>query len=254
MHTYLSLCTEFYDLDKPDSPEDQIRFYESFAKEAEGPILEPMCGSGRLLVPLAQMGYEIDGADASPTMLAACRAKVEALGLSSRLYEGFLDELRAPSRYALAFIGSCSFSLITDLEQAQASLVAVANALLPNGKLVLEFERKREATIGQSPSGYKLVRRPDGATIALSWVKNLSDDEVARSLDRYELVVDGVPVRTELEEGGYRIYDPAAMEAMLTRAGFGRFRYWKARERILATPEDDTLAVECVRLPAASPR
>ena len=52
LDTYLNLCTEAYDLSKPNPPEDAYAFYRDYAISANGPILEPMCGTGRFLLPL----------------------------------------------------------------------------------------------------------------------------------------------------------------------------------------------------------
>ncbi|HWI61375.1 MAG TPA: class I SAM-dependent methyltransferase [Symbiobacteriaceae bacterium] len=38
------------------------------------------CGTGRLLIPLLAAGFDVDGADISPDMLALCRAKAEHIG------------------------------------------------------------------------------------------------------------------------------------------------------------------------------
>jgi len=43
--TYLGLCTEVYELSKPDAPSAAFAFYREYAKAANGPILEPMCGT-----------------------------------------------------------------------------------------------------------------------------------------------------------------------------------------------------------------
>ena len=60
MDCYKSLCTQFYDIDKPTAPQKELDFYLRYARRARGPILEPMCGSGRFLVPIAQSGFDID--------------------------------------------------------------------------------------------------------------------------------------------------------------------------------------------------
>ena len=41
-----------------------------------------MCGSGRFLIPLLKRGFDIDGVDASPHMLQACRDHCQRLGLT----------------------------------------------------------------------------------------------------------------------------------------------------------------------------
>lgn len=64
LDTYLSLCTEVYDLSKPNPPEDAYAFYRVYAMKANGPILEPMCGTGRFLLPLLEEGFNVHGFDA----------------------------------------------------------------------------------------------------------------------------------------------------------------------------------------------
>lgn len=47
---YGSLCTEMYEILHERAPLDELRFYLSYA-EKDMKILEPLCGSGRFLVP-----------------------------------------------------------------------------------------------------------------------------------------------------------------------------------------------------------
>ncbi|CZL29099.1 putative acetyltransferase YhhY [Legionella pneumophila] len=78
LDTYQSLCTEVYDLSKPNAPHDAYPFYRSYAVEAKGPILEPMCGTGRFLLPLAEEGFDVHGFDASQPMLERLHAKARS--------------------------------------------------------------------------------------------------------------------------------------------------------------------------------
>ena len=84
---YRALCTEYYELDKPSAPKDALECYLHYAKEANGPILEPMCGTGRFLIPLLEHGYAVTGFDYSPYMLDVCRRKCEERGLITNLQE-----------------------------------------------------------------------------------------------------------------------------------------------------------------------
>lgn len=56
LDTYLDLCTQVYELSKPIPPEDAYAFYRSYVADYKGPILEPMCGTGRFLLPLIEEG------------------------------------------------------------------------------------------------------------------------------------------------------------------------------------------------------
>src|SRR5688572_24771645 len=104
LDSYKSLCTEFYDLDKLHAPPDALEFYWRLFAESGGPALEVMCGSGRFLLPFAARGADIDGIDASPDMLAACRAKLAERGLHAGIYEQFVDELALPRTYRFVFV------------------------------------------------------------------------------------------------------------------------------------------------------
>jgi SAM-dependent methyltransferase len=99
MNSYKTLCTEFYDIDKPNAPEEALNFYLHYAEKANGPILELMSGSGRLLIPLLERQYDVDGQDASPYMLRACQERCRNKGLTPVLYEQFLDRLDLPRQY-----------------------------------------------------------------------------------------------------------------------------------------------------------
>ena len=65
---YRKICAEFYDSDKQLASEDELALYKKYFSKNEL-LLEPMCGSGRLLIPLLQLGYNIEGFDSSSEML-----------------------------------------------------------------------------------------------------------------------------------------------------------------------------------------
>ena len=56
-----------------------LSFYMHHAQQSNGPILEPMCGSGRFLIPMLQAGLDAEGFDASPSMLDAFKQKYSSL-------------------------------------------------------------------------------------------------------------------------------------------------------------------------------
>jgi len=120
MSAYGSLCTEFYDLDKPSAPADALAFYVARARKAGGRVLEPMCGSGRFLLPMSLAGLPVDGVDSSAAMIAACRAHARSLGSDVSVFLQELASLELPHRYSLAFIPSGSIGLVTDDEEHRA--------------------------------------------------------------------------------------------------------------------------------------
>jgi 2-polyprenyl-3-methyl-5-hydroxy-6-metoxy-1,4-benzoquinol methylase len=113
---YRGLCTEFYELDKPSAPVDALGCYMYYAKEAQGKILEPMCGTGRFLIPLLEQGYSVTGFDYSPHMLNVCRQKCKDRGLTPTLLEATFETFSLVETYDLIFIPSGSFGHLITLE------------------------------------------------------------------------------------------------------------------------------------------
>ena len=246
MKPYNQLCTEFYDLDKPNEPADAFQFYLEYAQAAQGPILEPMCGSGRFLLPLLARGFDIDGVDASPCMLEACRKRAAQQRLTPKLLEQNLEALELSRRYALAFIPAGSFGLVTQAALAHEALRRLHAALLPGGKLVLEIDLPPFETSRSWPWDGRWLKRPDGALIVLSSLGQYAASErISYSLHRYELVIDGHLVQTEMEEFVLRAYEQQEFKALLESAGFVDVKALKTFEQRAPDAEDEGLVFEC---------
>lgn len=71
MQEYASIA-ELYAVDFAGIRED-VDFYRSLARRTKGPILEFMCGTGRVAIPLAMSGYTVTGVDSSLEMLAVAQ-------------------------------------------------------------------------------------------------------------------------------------------------------------------------------------
>ena len=56
INRYGNLCVEMYEILHREAPSDELNFYLSYA-QAGKKILEPLCGSGRFLVPFAQKAW-----------------------------------------------------------------------------------------------------------------------------------------------------------------------------------------------------
>lgn len=253
MNCYLKLCTEFYDIDKPQAPNDALTFYLDYARRANGLIVEPMCGSGRFLIPLLARGYDVVGTDASPQMLAACRARLSEQDLMPRadIRQQYLHELDIFPRQdaALVLIPSGSFQLVTDMQQACESLRRICAILKPGGKFVFENGISKPAESSSWPWGGRWITRPsDGAKILLSWLGHYdAATSVNYNLHRYELFNDGKLLATEIEEFDLRQYSADELRTLLAQAGFEQIRMFKTYDPgcPVVGPTNEDVVVEC---------
>ena len=74
-------AADYYDLN-PDTPKD-IPFYRSLISSRDACVLELGCGTGRVLLPLAEVCGSIYGIDMSEAMIAVCREKLKAAGIAA---------------------------------------------------------------------------------------------------------------------------------------------------------------------------
>ena len=246
MNSYKTLCTEFYDIDKPNTQEEALNFYLNYAEKANGPIIELMSGSGRFLIPLLERQYDIDGLDASPYMLHACQESCRNKGLTPVLYEQFLDRLELPRQYSLVMIPAGSFCLITDDLQIKESLRRIYALMLPGAKFVLEIELLTSKPTDLGLWGGRWVERSDGAKILISWLSHYDEAErISRNIHRYELIKDGQLLKTEYEDFDLRFYDPEEFRSLLEGAGFKEIKIFKAHQFRAPDETDESIIFEC---------
>lgn len=246
LDTYLNLCTQVYDLSKPMAPADAYGVYRDYAERAKGPILEPMCGTGRFLLPLLEEGFDVHGFDASSHMLTVLQEKAEEKTLKPKVWQGFLENLNESTKYELIFIPSSSFGLITDLDTAQFCLKKIYDQLVEGGTFVFEAE-----TLKSIPSQLGVWRasvwhRKDGKFIIANFLELPLEDKVKPMICKYELVDDNQIVKTEIEDFKVRLYEPNDLIQMLKEIGFQTIRMIKAFDKTKPpNAEDVEIIYEC---------
>lgn len=218
VNSYGVLCAEFYDLDKPQAPELALTWYRKQLRAANGRVLEPMCGSGRFLVPLAGAGITVDGVDPSEPMLNACRRKLDAAGLHAGLWPQTLESLDLGNVYAAAFIPSSSFCLL-DPAAARQGLLRLRAHLAPGAAVFIEFEiPHREDHI---PGGNPRTVTDGSRQIRMASRAEYDARTQAETFhNHYELKISGRVVQIEDEVLRLQCYAPAEMRLLLAGTGF----------------------------------
>ncbi len=248
MDTYGKLCTEFYDLSKPEAPADALEFYLRHLDNTNGPVLEPMCGSGRFLIPFLERGIDIEGVDASPHMLQACHARCEKKGLHPKLYQQFLQDLELPRQYGYIFIPAGSFGLLINPEDATEGLRRLYQHLLPDGKLILEIE----TTFAQPEAPGKWhewrITRPDSAEIVFSALPAYDEkSQLQHDIHRYQLFKNGKLIESEVEYFLLRLYEPARFQGLLEDTGFTAVRVTGAYTDVTIEGNESVVVFQCRR-------
>ncbi len=238
---YKKLCTEFYDLEPHRDEKKSLAFYMQRAHEARGPILEPMCGTGRFLIPMLEAGLDCEGFDASAHMLDAFREKyIKISPLAPPIRELWAQDFTSGKRYTLIFVPYGSWGLITNLEDAKKCLTIMYHHLAPGGKFIIEIE-----TVASVPDPCGVWRRgvhtrPDGSKIAVNALATFNPaTQIYSSLCKYELLINGVITEIESEDFKMYLYRFDEIDELLKAHEFSDIK--KYQDYSLA-PAHDTLA------------
>lgn len=250
-YEYGGLLAESWDLlrgdtsDWPDAP-----FYRRVMREYGQPGLDVGCSTGRLVLDYLAGGFDVDGVDVSPDMLAICRRKAQALGLRPNLYEQAMEALALPRSYGTIFVSSSSFQLVTDPAEAWEALRRFHKHLLPGGVLVMSFmvldpddgalDQQEWSLIGEET-------RPEDGLLVRRWWRGAYDAEtqLQHTDERFELL-DGEALVTEAYQRrspALRGYTLAQALEIVADAGFEKLYAVSNFTNEPAGPEDDTFCV-----------
>jgi ubiquinone/menaquinone biosynthesis C-methylase UbiE len=97
-------------------------------------ILDAGCGDGALATALARRGAAMTGVDADPRMLAAGRARAEAMGLAVAFVEGDIRALPFPDA---SFDAVVAVTVLCFVPHAQHAVREMARVLRPGGRMVI---------------------------------------------------------------------------------------------------------------------
>ena len=177
-------------------------------------VLEPACGSGRLVVEMARRGWEVAGFDLSGPMLDYAQKRLARRGLEARLELGRLEEMAWPRRYDLAHCLVSTFKYVLDEAGARAHLQGVADALLPGGVYVLGFHLSEYANASKVRERWVVKK---GATEVVCNIQSWPPDRRARLervRSRLRVQERGRELRSETE-WQFRTYDARQVRRLL---------------------------------------
>jgi SAM-dependent methyltransferase len=116
-HNNLEEFADPVNYDRADPSDTGVAFYSALAQEAGGSILELACGTGRVTIPIAKLGFPVTGLDIVPGMLAQARRKSSDLPV--RWVEGDARTFDLGERFRLIFLTGNAFqAFLTNAEQA----------------------------------------------------------------------------------------------------------------------------------------
>ncbi len=244
---YGSIAAEIYDIDKPVGALPDTAFYLDRLSGIGGEILEPACGSGRALVPLARAGHRVAGFDPSADMLDRCRARCEAEGLDADLSRQRYEDFAYDRQFSAIVLPVGSFTLIADVAVALAALKRFRAHLRPGGLLMVDIPSL--AALKTPVEDRRSWTSPDGDLLTLEGVGTGTDwlRQTFATRYRYERWRDHRLVESQIDPMVQRAWGMIELELALGAAGFPEVRVIGGYDRSRpARPSDRVLTFEAI--------
>ncbi len=239
---------DVYDLVLKDIPYG-LDFYVALARNANGPVLDIACGTGRILLPCLQAGVDIEGLDLFEPMLRTLRSKASNLGLAPRLHRADMSDFSLPRRYALIMIPFNAIIHNMTQDSQIRCLQLCREHLLPEGKLVFDTFFPSLEIIG-SPQNTRVLEgemRHPQTGLPIRLYDTRSFDRVAQeqhSFNEIELLAaDGSVQEVHRSEIRSRYIYKHEMSLLLRAAGFARWEIDGDFEHRPLTRESDAMIV-----------
>jgi SAM-dependent methyltransferase len=157
-HDNLEDFADAVDYDIRDSSDTGVAFYSALARETGGPVLEICCGTGRVSIPIARLGFAVTGVDIVPGMIAQAAGK--SAGLPVRWVQGDARTFDLAGRYRLVFLTGNAFQAFLTRADQELLLDRVRAHLDADGLFAFETRNPRWAS--SEPAGTAVRTRPPG--------------------------------------------------------------------------------------------
>jgi SAM-dependent methyltransferase len=173
MSTSLYSDPALYDIISP--PEPFASFYAEHAARQSGAVLEIACGTGSLLVPIAQHGLRTVGLDISPGMLAAARVRAEENRTSIEWVHSDMRQFDLQEQFRLVFLARNSLLQLHTRADLLDCFSSIRKHLMPDGRFIFDIFNPDVKLLAR-PVGERFfvrtVRHPHKGEITLEQVNN----------------------------------------------------------------------------------
>ena len=191
-------------------------FGPSLGRARSGRVLEPACGSGRLVVEMARRNWRVEGSDLSSSMLDYARERLRKAKLErrARLSVADMAALTVAQPVHLAHCGVSTFKYLRSETEARAHLECVARALVPGGIYALGFHLTDYEDAGKSRERWVVEK---GAVSVICNIQGWPADRRQRTeqvRSRLTVTEAGVERRSETV-WTFRTYDARQVRGLL---------------------------------------
>ncbi len=214
----------YYDMVYADYTRKETRFIEGIVKrygpKVAGPlrVLEPACGSGRLLESLARRGHAVAGFDLNRHQVVFAKNRLKAAGLKGRVWRDGLEAFQLPSipPFDVAHCLVSTFKYVLTERGAVASLRRMAQALRPGGLCLIGIHLTDYAA--NPPDHERWVgRRPGIRVVSDTWSAPANRQKRTEAMRTRMRITRAGKTWEEETHWLFRTYSPAEVRSLLAK-------------------------------------
>ena len=192
------------------------------------PVLEPACGSGRMLAAFARRGIRAVGLDLSPQMLAIAEEQLQPFGGLVRAVRADMARFNLGAEFGGAVCPIDSLALLTDESDAVAHLACVAAHLRPGSRYLVQLELRTLDDPWRGVEGSDWEAERNGVRVHVGWeVESIDLDaglETHRS--RIEILAGPEAGRVHEERHVVAAWTPERWQTAIARTPFAYRAVW----------------------------
>lgn len=218
---------ELWDLVETAVPGD-ADFYAQYARLSGGPVLVLLCGSGRLVLPIARQGLPVMGLETDAAMVELAKRKAQEAGATKALFvRGDPTTFLTGSKHALVIIPAGGLGRLLTVQDQRSCLIAARNALALGGKLLLDMPLLDGSTfVNQDPPLLRQLPGEGAKRVVIHRSRSFDPTrQLIEELVACEFVEAGKVVRTEYMESTTRFSTPSEVLLLLEGCGFAVITY-----------------------------
>jgi SAM-dependent methyltransferase len=227
MPGFYATIARFYDAENADKTDD-LSFYSDLAGDYGDPILDIGCGTGRVVIHLAQAGHRVHGIDNEAAMLDRAKRKLDVLPQARdrlTLHHGDVLTYELEGTFKLVLL---TYNALMHFHKQETQLVLL-NRLRqwtdPEGLLVLDLPNAGETFATQDTEAITLERtfiEPESGHLVMQQAVSVLDrtEQLMRVTWIYdEITGDGIVKRT-IAPILFRYYFYPELLLLLRASGF----------------------------------
>jgi 2-polyprenyl-3-methyl-5-hydroxy-6-metoxy-1,4-benzoquinol methylase len=159
---------QIYDV-QDEGYEEDYPLTEQWARSLGGPLLDLACGTGRMAIRLAELGYQVTGVDITPEMIARARQKAAKQSVSIEWVVADARTFHLQKQFPFIYMLENVFQFFLTRADQEAMLARVREHLLPQGCFLFETRNPttRNLVVGRRPEPQTFTL-PDGGQLVIT--------------------------------------------------------------------------------------